>query len=64
MFPGRYFAKAYFPGRYFEPVEGVMPPVKPPEHHGGSRQRWRRTDEILRDWRIEQDDEELMFWIE
>ena len=26
MFPARYFAKRYSPGRYFPPVSGVTPP--------------------------------------
>ena len=55
MYPGRYFAPTYFP-----PVEQVTPPIpEPPVHHGGTRARWRKTEDVMREWRIRQDDEEF-----
>jgi len=54
-----YFDADYFDSSYFD-ADGVLP--KPDYHHGGGRQRWRKVEEVMRDWRIEQDDEELLFW--
>lgn len=59
MFPAGMFAKSYFAGTYFPPVEGAPPIVPPiPYTHGG-----RRPQPIPPGWPVELDDEELMFWI-
>ena len=49
-----YFDAAYFDAAYFD-ADGAVPPV----HHGGTRARWRRIEDVMREWRIRQDDEEF-----
>jgi hypothetical protein len=59
MFPAGMFAKSYFTGTYFPPVEGGAPPIPPtPISYGRPR-----SQPIPRGWPIDLDDEELMFWI-
>lgn len=56
MFPKGYFAPTYFPDTYFPPVVDITPPVPVPGFVP-------RAEPVPLDWLIEQDDEELMFWI-
>jgi hypothetical protein len=56
MFPRAYFPAGAFAPTYFPPVVGVTPPVPIIGYVPVS-------DPVPWDWLIEQDDEELMFWI-
>ena len=56
MFPHDYFAAGAFAPDYFPPVTSVVPPVPV---HGFVPV----SEPAPQDWLIEQDDEELMFWI-
>lgn len=52
---------AYFDGGYFNDyftTDSTAPTPEPPVYYG-TRARWRRTDEVMREWRIRQDDEEF-----
>lgn len=56
MFPRAYFPAGAFAPTYFPPVVDVTPPVPIIGYVPVS-------EPVPWDWLIEQDDEELMFWI-